>query len=38
MVLPIDALCCNEEDKEEEEKEEAFVTIRGVFTYRKDKE
>ena len=29
-VLPIDALCCNEED--------AFVTIRGVFTYRKDKE
>ena len=29
-VLPIDALCCNEED--------ACVTIRGVFTYRKDKE
>ena len=36
-VLPIDALCCNEEETEEE-KEEAFVIIRGVFTYRKDKE
>ena len=38
MVLPIDALCCNKEEEEEEEKEKAFVTIRGVFTYRKDKE
>ena len=37
-VLPIDALCCNKEEEEEEEKEKAFVTIRGVFTYRKDKE
>ena len=38
MVLPIDALCCNKEEETEEEKEEAFVIIRGVFTYRKDKE